>query len=243
MKILFSPSETKKVDIGNLEFRLDNLLFGLNVRYEFIKKYDEFLQNSSFEDISKFFDIKKIDDIKRFKNSYNAKFGIKAVSRYTGVAYDALDYQNLTAKSQNFIDKSTLIFSNLYGVLRADDIIPEYKFKQGASFFSLKPEIYYSKTLKSSLDEYINSDDILDLRAVFYDKFYTINTHYTTLKFIKDKKVISHWAKHYRGIVLKEIAKANINDISDFLDLKIENLHIYEIKKIGKKTEITYNIS
>lgn len=242
MKILFSPSETKISDVGDTIFSVENLIFGLNLREEFLSKYDDFIKFSSIDELSKFFGIKNLNDVERFKFSYKSKTGLKAIKRYTGVAYDALKYEDLDKMAKNYIDENVLIFSNLYGVLRAKDIIPEYKFKQGASFLGLKPEIYYAKILSKFLDEYLKEDEILDLRASFYDKFYKIKVPYITLKFIKDEKIVSHWAKFYRGAVLKEIAKANINSLDEFQDLKIENLSIKEIKKQSNKTEITYQI-
>ena len=67
--------------------------------------------------------------------------------------------------------------------------------------------------------------------------------NYTTLKFIKEGKVVSHWAKAYRGIVLREIAIAKIDNLEDFMKLSIENLSIEEIQTKKNKTEIIYNIS
>jgi cytoplasmic iron level regulating protein YaaA (DUF328/UPF0246 family) len=65
---------------------------------------------------------------------------------------------------------------------------------------------------------------------------------YTTLKFLKGGKVVSYWAKAYRGIVLREIAKANVKSIDEFMALEIEGLIAQEIKKIKNKTEIVYRI-
>lgn len=242
MKILFSPSETKNQETGNLEFKVENLLFGLDPRKEFLNSYDKYVQNSDVSTLSKLFGLKKESEILELKSSYKSKFGIKAVKRYTGVAYDALNYENLDIKSQNFIDKNTLIFSNLYGVLLAGDIIPNYKLKQGESIGSLKPEIYYNTTLKSFLDEFLDGSEILDLRAGFYSKFYKTNNPVIELKFLKDSKIISHWAKFYRGLVLREMAKAQISSFSEFYELKIENLSIKEIKKSKNRTIITYEI-
>jgi cytoplasmic iron level regulating protein YaaA (DUF328/UPF0246 family) len=93
------------------------------------------------------------------------------------------------------------------------------------------------------MEAYLAEDEILDLRAGFYDKFYTPVKPYTTLKFIKDGKVVSHWAKAYRGIVLREIAKSGSNSIKDFMQLSIEGLSIHEIQTKKNKTEITYIIN
>ena len=74
------------------------------------------------------------------------------------------------------------------------------------------------------------------------DKYYKPTLPYTTLKFIKDGKAVSHWAKAYRGIVLREIAKARVTSIEEFMKLPIEGLSIHEIQTKKNKTEIVYNI-
>jgi len=80
------------------------------------------------------------------------------------------------------------------------------------------------------------------LRAGYYDKFYRVTKECTTLKFLKNGKTVSHWAKAYRGIVLREVAKNEIESIKDFMKLEIANLSVHEIKKTKNKTEIVYNI-
>jgi cytoplasmic iron level regulating protein YaaA (DUF328/UPF0246 family) len=92
------------------------------------------------------------------------------------------------------------------------------------------------------MEAYLAEEEILDLRAGFYDKFYKPARPYTTLKFIKDGKVVSHWAKAYRGIVLREIAKAGVESIDDFMKLPIKGLSVQEIQTRKNKTEIIYDI-
>ena len=79
--------------------------------------------------------------------------------------------------------------------------------------------------------------------TVDYDKFYKVTKPYTTLKFLKNGKTVSHWAKAYRGLVLRAIAKNNISSLEEFKSLEIENLSVHEIKVIKNKTEIVYNIT
>ena len=92
------------------------------------------------------------------------------------------------------------------------------------------------------LDEYLKDEDIIDLRAGFYEKFYKIEKPYTTMKFIKDGKVVSHWAKAYRGIILKLLAQNDIKTIDELMNMEVKNLKIEEIKKQKIKTEIVYSI-
>ncbi|MCD6211726.1 MAG: peroxide stress protein YaaA, partial [Sulfurovum sp.] len=141
-----------------------------------------------------------------------------------------------------YIDSHVILFSNLFGPIRASDLIPEYKLKQGEAVDDIKVEKFYNEHSEALMEEYLKNEEILDLRAGFYDKFYKPQKEYTTLKFIKDGKVVSHWAKAYRGIVLREIAKAQIKNIEDFMKLPIEGLSIFEIQTKKNKTEIIYTI-
>ncbi|WP_226812733.1 peroxide stress protein YaaA [Aliarcobacter butzleri] len=120
--------------------------------------------------------------------------------------------------------------------------IPEYKLKQGETFDNLKIEKFYCDSFSSKLDEFLKDEDVIDLRAGFYEKFYQIKKPYTTMKFIKDGKVVSHWAKAYRGIILRLLAQNNIQNIDQLMSMEIENLSIEEIKKQKLKTEIIYSI-
>lgn len=244
MKILFAPSEQKSKVVGTAKFDFNKLLFPqLKEKRELaLKKYSDFIDSSTNEELSKFFGLKDEDSVKYYKESFKEKTGIKAILRYEGVAYKALDYKALTASSKEYVDKNVIIFSNLYGPLLADTILPDYKFKQGAKIENFKIENFYEEHFSHSLDEYLQDEDILDIRAGFYDKFYTIKKEYTTLKFLKDGKVVSHFAKHYRGIVLKQIAKFQIKNLAEFDKIKFENLTLLEIKKIKNKREILLKI-
>jgi len=167
---------------------------------------------------------------------------MKTIQRYTGVAFDYLDYDSLDDSAKSYIDNSLLIFSNLFGVLRASDLIPEYRLQQGKMVDDIKVDRYYKPILKEPLDDMLEGEDILDIRAGYYDKFYKPSSTYTTLKFLKGGKVVSHWAKAYRGLVLRAIAVAQVNTLEDFLALEIEGLQIHEIQKKGLKSEVIYNI-
>ena len=243
MKILLAPSETKKRG-GNGAFNLNTLLFKELTPYrkELLDKYSEILEKGDMEELSKMFGLKKESDIRsHIKNILNEP-AMKAIERYTGVAFDYLDYPSLDIKAQNYIDDNVILCSNLFGFLRASDEIPEYRLKQGASVGDIKVEKFYHEHGAPLMEEYLKNEEILDLRAGFYDKFYKPQKDYTTLKFLKDGKVVSHWAKAYRGIALRAAANAYAETIEDFMKVQIEGLHIIEIQKKKNRTELIYEI-
>ena len=243
MKILLAPSETKKSG-GEFPFDPNTLLFKtLSAdRIRLLHAYTNVLQKGDMTALSKMFGLKKEADILSHKKDIIHELTMKAVERYTGVAFDYLKYNELDEKAQKYVDENVILFSNLFGPLRADDLIPEYKLKQGEAVGEIKVEKFYHECSATLMEHYLQNEEILDLRAGFYDKFYKPTKPYTTLKFIKDGKVVSHWAKAYRGIVLREIAKSGIESIEDFMKLPIEGLSIQEIQIKKNKSEIIYEI-
>jgi cytoplasmic iron level regulating protein YaaA (DUF328/UPF0246 family) len=243
MKILLAPSETKKSG-GQKSFEPSTLLFKnlAPFRLKLLHEYTNIIQKGDMLTLSKMFGLKKEADIISYKKDIIHELTMKAIRRYTGVAFDYLKYDSLDNNAQKYIDDNVILFSNLFGPICANDYIPEYKLKQGEAVGEIKVEKFYNEHSSNLVEEYLKDEEILDLRAVFYDKFYKPQKEYTTLKFIKDGKVVSHWAKAYRGIVLREIAKVNIKSIDEFMKLPIEGLSIYEIQSKKNKTEIIYNI-
>jgi len=211
-------------------------------RCEILKIYDDFLQKATAKKISKLFGVKNLTDEPSLRESLFKKGAIKAVLRYDGVAYKHLDYRSLDSAAQEFIDKNTLIFSNLFGPVLAADALPEYKLKQGERIEGLNLEEFYRQNFSGEIDEWLGNDDILDLRAEFYEKFYRIQKPFATFKFLKNGKVVSHYAKAYRGIVLRQAAKNGIKNFDELCKMDIENLRLIDIKKTGLKSEFLVQI-
>ncbi|MDX9756991.1 MAG: peroxide stress protein YaaA, partial [Sulfurimonas sp.] len=151
-------------------------------------------------------------------------------------------FNSLDEKTKEYLKANTIIFSNLYGPILGGDTIANYKVKQGNNIGEFVPDKFYRDRFSYQLDLYLGDSDILDLRAGYYDKFYELKKPYTTLKFLKDKKTVSHWAKAYRGLVLRAVAQKGINSMKEFMALEIEGLSVSEIRVVKNKTEIIYDI-
>lgn len=244
MIILFAPSEGKR-DGGVLPpLNPYTLIFPelYPKRCEVIKQYQKLLREGSDEELSELFGIKDSKEFERYKISFESAPTMKAIERYDGVAYDYLNYPVLSIEAKRYIDENVVLFSNLFGPVRAADPIPDYKLKQGSRIGTFAPEKFYKEHFSVALDTQIGDKEILDLRAGFYDKFYVPKTKTTTLKFLKEGKVVSHWAKAYRGIVLREAALHQIASIKGLLALDIEGLMLGEIIETKKNKEIIYTI-
>ncbi len=228
MKILLAPSERKSKGGDFPPINKNSFIFPeiYEKRVEIIKKYDEFLK------ITK--------DIKNFgkdKSSVFTRPAKKAILRYTGVAFEHLNYPSLNTKAQKWIDENVLIFSNLFGVISAKDQIPYYTLKQGS-----KPgfDIYkeHQKIFTPILDELNQKEIFIDLRAKFYEKIYKPK-NYITFTFIKNGKIVSHFAKAYRGLLTKQIAIHQPKSVKEILKIEFPNIKIAEImEKKENKTII-----
>lgn len=233
MKILLAPAETKNQGGTQKPYCKENFFLEelFEKRDEVFQKYEQLLDSSSIEELSKWFGLKKLDEVQRYKESLKDKPTMKAIQRYNGVAFDALEYDSLEQNAQNYIDNNVVLFSNLFGPIKANDLIPDYKYKQGAKLPDLAVEKFYLENFTDALDDYVE-DEVIDLRAGHYEKFYKVKkANVLTFKFIKDGKVVSHWAKHYRGVLLKHLAVNNINNLSEFMESSIEGLKLVEIQE------------
>lgn len=244
MVILFAPSEGKKAGGILPSFSETSFLFSelYPYRLEIINRYQTLVQTGTEEILSELFGIKEVKEFIRYKKPFETAPTMKAIERYDGVAYGYLNYLELSAQAQRYIDSHVLLFSNLFGPIRADDQIPDYKLKQGSAIDTVAPEKFYKTHFSSALDEMIGDREILDIRAGFYDKFYIPKNKVTTLKFLKEGKVVSHWAKAYRGVVLREVALSRVESINELLALNIEGLMLREIIETKKRKEIIYEI-
>ena len=234
MKILLAPAETKRIGGDFPPYCKENFEYKelFEVKDKIVVEYEKLLKNSTLDELSSWFGLKNLKECEKYKDSIITKPTMKAILRYTGVAFDALDYENLESKTQRYCDENIILFSNLFGPIKANDFIPDYKFKQGAILDSIDVIKEYKTKTKDFLDNELG-DEVVDLRAGFYDKFYKMqpSCSVVTYKFLKDGKVVSHWAKHYRGLVVKELAKNNISNFKELMLLQIDGLQLLEIQE------------
>lgn len=245
MKILFSPSEGKHKGgtfppLNETSFFIPELY---NKRKQIINLYQEYIQSLNSHELSNFFGLKDLEEINYYKtldlSTQNTDF---AISRYDGVAYDYLDFTSLPQSSKNFVFENCIIFSNLFGPIRAKDLLPDYRFKQGVKLDKFVVEKFYKEHFQKPLDEFLKGEFLLDLRAGFYDKFYIPSDSYVTMKFLKNGKIVSHFAKAYRGTVLRDLAllETEIYSVEELEKVKFEGIELIDKVSLRNKIELIY---
>ncbi|STQ87151.1 peroxide stress protein YaaA [Helicobacter muridarum] len=157
------------------------------------------------------------------RHNKHTQYLMPAIYRYAGVAFQGLDYSNLPQNAKNIILNNVLIFSNLFGAIRASDMIPFYKLKQGSKLYKLSLKEVYNPFI--SILESIQNEVIIDLRANIYAKIWSPkDCLHLFFEFYKNGKTISHYAKLYRGKILRLISlhlskldNVSKSDIMEFL--------------------------
>jgi cytoplasmic iron level regulating protein YaaA (DUF328/UPF0246 family) len=89
-----------------------------------------------------------------------------AISRYTGVLYDAVGLASLEPVGRKHLDSSVAIFSALFGLIRASDYIPAYRLSWDSALPAGKPARQWAE---SGVDVWAEVPDfVLDLRSEGY---------------------------------------------------------------------------
>jgi cytoplasmic iron level regulating protein YaaA (DUF328/UPF0246 family) len=89
---------------------------------------------------------------------------LPAWQRYTGVVWDHLDLASMTAAARKAAAGSILVPSGLLGVVRADEQVPDYKLKMGASIAPLgKLGRFWSAAVTAEIARLARGRVIVDL--------------------------------------------------------------------------------
>lgn len=119
----------------------------------------------------------------------------KAIDIYTGVLYQSLGWETLSAAAKKRGEKSILIISAVFGVVSPVDKIPTYKAK-------IEPKIW-REPLAEALGS-IDEDLFIDCRSSTYSTVWSPDPKKTVEVRVFQKKsgklsVITHMSKKYRG--------------------------------------------
>lgn len=168
MLILLPPSETKvsggaegsRLDLGSLSFPVQT-----PIRERLIETVVALSSDAAASSRALKLGPKGFGEVERNRELRSAPV-IGAISRYTGVLYDALGFDTLDAAAQKRALSSVAIFSALFGLIRASDKIPAYRLsydsnlpggKPGSLWGSIAPELW------ASVDDFV-----IDLRSEGY---------------------------------------------------------------------------
>lgn len=154
----------------------------------------------------------------------------QAIGRYTGVMYDAIEYESLSQETRKVFDETVVIFSGLFGLVTPNDLIPAYKLKMSAKLRASKASaLHWRKPITNSLKKRVEGQVVWDLlpneHSAAWEPSATGYKHRFTVKFLERKpdgqlKTVSHWSKALKGLLVRHIV-ANISEASEVESAKV----------------------
>ncbi|RKQ36247.1 YaaA family protein [Kocuria tytonis] len=137
-----------------------------------------------------------------------------ALEVYTGVLYDALDAGSLAGPARTAADESLLVVSALWGAVRPTDRIPAYRLAMGAALPGTgRLSTWWRPRLTPVLDELAAEQVVVDCRSAAYAAAWkppaarTVTVRVEQQKPDGSRAVVSHHAKHTRGLVARALCE------------------------------------
>lgn len=164
-----------------------------------------------------------------------------ALSRYTGVLYDALDFASLGGTALDRARARLVVGSALFGLVRADDPVPAYRLSAGSM---LPGRGTLAAHWRPALEPVLAERDglIVDLRSGSYAGLGrvpgAITVQVLTERPDGTRKVVSHHNKSSKGRLARLLAgaRAEPGDLSGLL--KVARRGGFELERGGTPTQL-----
>ncbi len=92
-----------------------------------------------------------------------------ALTRYAGTVYDGLDYAGLAPAAQRYAERCVLVFSGLFGVVRGNESIPDYRVPAKAVLPGIGTVgTFWRRALDDILPGMVRRGLVVDLRSTDY---------------------------------------------------------------------------
>jgi cytoplasmic iron level regulating protein YaaA (DUF328/UPF0246 family) len=130
---------------------------------------------------------------------------------YSGVLYDALGYDSLTAAQRKKADESVLVISALWGAIRFADRVPAYRLSMGTALTDVgRLASFWKPQLNDALAAATADELLVDCRSSTYAAAWTPPPPQTVAVNVFSevngvRKVVSHFAKHTRGELARHL--------------------------------------
>jgi cytoplasmic iron level regulating protein YaaA (DUF328/UPF0246 family) len=141
-----------------------------------------------------------------------------ALDRYAGVLYAALDVATLTAAARRRALTEVVVFSGLWGVVRGDDPVPDYRVPASGSVPGLGGvTAHWRRPLEAVMPGLLGDESVLDLRSTDYLAMWrptgALRDQVLRVRVLAEKGTgarrtvgpVSFHAKHVKGQVVRHL--------------------------------------
>jgi uncharacterized protein len=151
-----------------------------------------------------------------------------AVDRYSpGVMYQSMEFAELPTGAQRRLLENGIIFSGLFGLLRPDDLIPDYRLKMDATLPEIgKVSRYWRPVLSPHLNHVLKGKFVWNLLPQAHLDAWEDEGTYRAMvqvKFFKEdesgeRKPLTHGVKEMRGAFVNYVVRDPAESVEALLD-------------------------
>ena len=139
---------------------------------------------------------------------------LTAAQLYTGVLFDHLGLLTMSADARRRANRTVLISSGLWGVVRPNDRIPPYRLSGGAALPALGTIVGVWRTpLAEVLPTWVGRKVVLDLRSGTYAAAWRptppVSAKTVTVQVTQNGKVVSHHNKATKGLLARALLESS----------------------------------
>ncbi len=224
--ILLPPSEGKNEDGEKQKISLS---FNLEKeREEVFNNLIKTIESESESKLEKLFGVKgnNLLNVLEINTSIAQSQVTSSVSRFSGVMFKAINFENMTKEQKENFNSSILFIDALLGLIRPQDLIPNYKLKISAKLQSLDLTNFWKEKLKNILKEELTGKIIIDILPQTHRKvidYKDINSEHYKIIFAQLKngklKQTAHFSKELKGELINYICekdKITREDLENF---------------------------
>jgi hypothetical protein len=154
----------------------------------------------------------------------------RAIDRYTGVLYGALDHASLPTAAKRRLGSQVLIASGAFGLVAPTDPIPEYKLKMGAALAGIgKLSTWWRPHLDDALTPLTARRTVWNLLPNEHAAAWSgpdARTRQISVRFLDEVErdgqrslvMVSHWNKLLKGALVRHVLTNQLSDPAGLAD-------------------------
>ncbi|GAA1390095.1 peroxide stress protein YaaA [Luteococcus peritonei] len=136
---------------------------------------------------------------------------LRARELYTGVLYDALDLASLSAGESRRASSRLLVASALHGMLRLNDRVSPYRLSMDVDLPGVGPlGRFWAPLLAEVMPAQVGQGIVVDCRSTSYRAGWRPTPELADRWVVVDVPGASHWAKHTRGLVARQLCRTDV---------------------------------
>ena len=162
---------------------------------------------------------------------------MSALDRYSpGTMYAAMDFQGLPTGAQRRLLENGVIFSGLFGLLRPDDLIPNYRLKMGADVPGVgKVYKFWRPLISPHLNEVLKDRFVWNLLPGVHRRAWDDEHTYEQMVEVKfyreedgERKPVTHGVKELRGQLVNFIVRETVEDLESFKEWRHPDGYVFD---------------